>query len=197
MLVADFLGYYEEIIETYIARKNDRDGNRFGFVTFKNVKDARVLEHSMNGIKTRRFILKVNITKFAVENASILEVDDQPKNMPFDEPNRKTHMSQNFGPENNSIRHTGGRSFADLFKSEAPQNLHEVSPGKTIVISEDVRAFHYLHGRALVGRTVDLSTLTKMDKFLGDAGYAWEEIHYAGVLFLMLKFSNQEEATGL
>ncbi|MFS7953939.1 putative RNA recognition motif domain, nucleotide-binding alpha-beta plait domain superfamily [Helianthus anomalus] len=77
--VSEFLGYYGEIVGTYIARKNDRDGNRFGSVTFKNVKDAKNLESEMNGIKMGRYILKVNIAKFAAKNAGILEAAAQSK----------------------------------------------------------------------------------------------------------------------
>ncbi|MFS7923077.1 hypothetical protein Hanom_Chr03g00256561 [Helianthus anomalus] len=61
--------------------------------------------------------------------------------------------------------------------------IKEENIERTIKISEDVKAFHFLYGRALIGRTIDLSILTKMDRNLLEVGFGGMEIHYVGVGF--------------
>ncbi|KAM0023720.1 putative RNA recognition motif domain, nucleotide-binding alpha-beta plait domain superfamily [Helianthus debilis subsp. tardiflorus] len=118
--VSDFFGYYGKIVGTYIARKIDKQGNRFGFVSFANVQDAKDLENRMNGVKMGRCILKVNIAKFAAENVGLLNASVQPKtdsengrfrsdlNPPvFHHQDIKAGFARNL--------QEGGPSFADLF----------------------------------------------------------------------------------
>ena len=69
--VSDFLGYYGDVVGSYIARKRDKEGNRFGFITFKNVSNVRELEKRLNGVKMGKYRLKVNVAKFAVENVGL------------------------------------------------------------------------------------------------------------------------------
>ncbi|KAJ0594275.1 putative RNA recognition motif domain, nucleotide-binding alpha-beta plait domain superfamily [Helianthus annuus] len=195
--VADFLRIYGEIVGTYIARKNDKDGNRFGFVSFINVKDVRDLEMRMNGIKMGKCILRVNIAKFAAENAGVLEESEQHK--------KKDHrpsvkQSQSHVAGNSKFWHNGGISFADMLSKKGQGSgglsvCKEENTERTIKISEEVKAFHFLYGRALIGRTIDLSILTKMDRNLSEVGFGGMEIHYVGGLSLMLKFENEKEAS--
>ncbi|KAF5801973.1 putative RNA recognition motif domain, nucleotide-binding alpha-beta plait domain superfamily [Helianthus annuus] len=199
--VADFLGNYGEIVGSYIARKFNRDGNRFGFVMFKDVKDAKDLEYRLNGIKMGRFILKVNIAKFAVENAGLLEAVSQNIKKADSGISDKVHQHQSSGPDIHKFRQNGGISFADFFRGNgqglgSSQNHKVASKFKTIEVPEDVSAFHYVHGRALVGRMINLTLLTKMDRILKEEGLDGVEIHYVGGLSLMLKFKDQDSATG-
>ncbi|MFS8033572.1 putative RNA recognition motif domain, nucleotide-binding alpha-beta plait domain superfamily [Helianthus anomalus] len=200
--VKEFLGFYGDVVGTYIARKNDKEGNRFGFVTFKNVKNAKELEYKMNGVKMGRFILKVNIAKFVVENVGLKDNGEQTKTQVGNVNKGKEQQSMNRYPEANFNRQNVGCSYADLFKGNGRregdvtplQARNEFRTSSIIEVAEDMKAFHYLYGRALIGRTVDLNTLTKMDRFLLDEGFAGMEIHYVGGLSLMLKFRNNEEA---
>ncbi|KAJ0733596.1 putative RNA recognition motif domain, nucleotide-binding alpha-beta plait domain superfamily [Helianthus annuus] len=203
--VIEFLGYYGEIAGTYIARKNDKEGNRFGFVSFRNVKDAKELEHRMNGVKMGKFILKVNIAKFAAENVGILEDYAQTKKNSGIDKSRKEHEipeAQPLNQKNSNLKfmQNGGPSFADLFSGNKvahgeSSSSSMLSPDKILFIPDNIKAFHYHHGSALIGRSVDLNTLTKMDKILGEEGYVGVEIHYVGGISLLLRFKNHEESS--
>ncbi|KAJ0570912.1 putative RNA recognition motif domain, nucleotide-binding alpha-beta plait domain superfamily [Helianthus annuus] len=202
--VAEFLGFSGEIAGTYVARKNDKAGNRFGFVSFKNLKNAKELEQRMNGVKMGKFILKINIAKFASENAGFFEDEGISKTN-----NRKENIGkEHSNMENNHQKWPGGNdrvfqkeglSFAELFKgkgkdvgSSAPSN--EFPKGKTISIQEDVNALHFLHGSALIGRSVDINILNKMDRILWEEGFVGVAIHYVGGLSLLLSFKDHEAA---
>ncbi|PWA71898.1 nucleotide-binding alpha-beta plait domain-containing protein [Artemisia annua] len=73
--VKRFLADYGDIVGTYIARKRDKEGNRFGFVSFRRVRNAVELEKRLNGIKMGPCRLKVNIAKFAAENNGRREME--------------------------------------------------------------------------------------------------------------------------
>lgn len=49
--VSEFFGYYGEVVGSYIARKRDKEGNRFGFCSFRKVSNVLDLEKRMNGVK--------------------------------------------------------------------------------------------------------------------------------------------------
>ncbi|KAM0024583.1 hypothetical protein Hdeb2414_s0022g00617471 [Helianthus debilis subsp. tardiflorus] len=159
----------------------------------------------MNCVKMGKFILRVNIAKFATENAEILKEDETVKKNSGKQPWKQ----EPFIPAQQQFDHStgvnksvlnGGASFADLFR----EKVHETGGastslgddcGKTIWVSNDVKAFHYLHGTTLIGRTVDLMTLMKMDRILWEEGHEGIEIHYVGGLSLLLRFKGQEGAT--
>ncbi|KAJ0669111.1 hypothetical protein HanPI659440_Chr17g0697311 [Helianthus annuus] len=156
------------------------------------------MERRMNGVKMGRFILKINIAKFAIENNGIMDVDANHSTPAAPGGSETGNQFQHSRPDSNSFRQNGGRSFADLFKDKGKsidQNRSEVCSVKTINVPDDVRAFHYLYGRALVGRSVDLNSLTKMDRSLWEEGFNGVEIHYVGGLSLLLQFNEPGEAT--
>ncbi|KAJ0666024.1 putative RNA recognition motif domain, nucleotide-binding alpha-beta plait domain superfamily [Helianthus annuus] len=202
--VTEFLGHYGEVAGSYIARKNDKEGNRFGFVSFKNVKNAKELEYRMNGVKMGKFILKVNIAKFAVENAGLFEGGDPSlnKNRPVSmgrEHCQQDISQQKWAGENSRGFQKEGRSFVDLFKGKGTDNRgastsNDPCSGKSLTISEDVKAFQFLHGRALVGRTVNIDILNKLDRILWEGGFSGVVIHYVGGLSLLVSFKDNEAA---
>ncbi|MFS8002241.1 putative RNA recognition motif domain, nucleotide-binding alpha-beta plait domain superfamily [Helianthus anomalus] len=49
--VADFVNVFGEVSGVYIARKSDKEGRRFRFVSFKNVADVKEMERALNGTK--------------------------------------------------------------------------------------------------------------------------------------------------
>ncbi|XP_022031139.1 glycine-rich RNA-binding protein RZ1C-like [Helianthus annuus] len=53
-----------EIVWIYVARMRDSRGNRFGFISFNNVKDITEFEKNMHNTKMRDNRLKVNVAKF-------------------------------------------------------------------------------------------------------------------------------------
>ncbi|MFS8028753.1 putative RNA recognition motif domain, nucleotide-binding alpha-beta plait domain superfamily [Helianthus anomalus] len=47
--VADFVAGCGEVAGMYIARKKDKEGRRFGFLSLRNVKDAKATEKICGG----------------------------------------------------------------------------------------------------------------------------------------------------
>ncbi|KAJ0532450.1 putative RNA recognition motif domain, nucleotide-binding alpha-beta plait domain superfamily [Helianthus annuus] len=70
--LSSFLGVFGEIVGTYIARKTDKEGNRFGFMSFKDMRNIADLERNLLNVKMGGNKLKINIARFAVENADFL-----------------------------------------------------------------------------------------------------------------------------
>ncbi|KAL9996363.1 putative RNA recognition motif domain, nucleotide-binding alpha-beta plait domain superfamily [Helianthus debilis subsp. tardiflorus] len=60
---------FGSISDTYVAKKRDKGGSRFGFFSFNDVKDIQELEMMLGGVKMGEFKLKVNFARFAVENS--------------------------------------------------------------------------------------------------------------------------------
>ncbi|KAJ0700185.1 putative RNA recognition motif domain, nucleotide-binding alpha-beta plait domain superfamily [Helianthus annuus] len=58
-----------EISGTFVAKKRDKTGSRFGFVSFCNVHDCLDLEKKIRGIRMGEFKLKANVARFVVENS--------------------------------------------------------------------------------------------------------------------------------
>ncbi|KAJ0865687.1 putative RNA recognition motif domain, nucleotide-binding alpha-beta plait domain superfamily [Helianthus annuus] len=61
-------GVFGSIKGVYVARKRDKHGFRFGFVSFTGVKDMADLERSMQNVWMGNYKLFVNIAKFLIEN---------------------------------------------------------------------------------------------------------------------------------
>ncbi|MFS7945281.1 hypothetical protein Hanom_Chr06g00522391 [Helianthus anomalus] len=57
---------------SYVARKMDKLGNRFGFVSFKDARDKAKLERSLLKVKMGSNKLLSNIARFVVENTEYL-----------------------------------------------------------------------------------------------------------------------------
>ncbi|KAJ0523865.1 putative RNA recognition motif domain, nucleotide-binding alpha-beta plait domain superfamily [Helianthus annuus] len=49
--VADFFKVFGTVSEAYIARKPDKEGRKFGFISFYNVQDVKGMERAINGTK--------------------------------------------------------------------------------------------------------------------------------------------------
>ncbi|MFS7992281.1 putative nucleotide-binding alpha-beta plait domain superfamily, RNA-binding domain superfamily [Helianthus anomalus] len=59
---------FGDIAGAFIAKKKDKEGRKFGFVSFKGVIDAVGLEASMANMKLGGNKLSVNVARFAKEN---------------------------------------------------------------------------------------------------------------------------------
>ncbi|PWA88616.1 nucleotide-binding alpha-beta plait domain-containing protein [Artemisia annua] len=55
------------IFDIYIARKRNKEGKRFGFVSFLDVKDSKELLKVLSSVRLGDFKLKFNIARFVLE----------------------------------------------------------------------------------------------------------------------------------
>ncbi|KAI3675379.1 hypothetical protein L1987_84969 [Smallanthus sonchifolius] len=189
--VSCFLGDFGTVVGTYIARKRDKDGNMFGFVSFNQVSKVKELEQSLNGIKMGKNKLRINIAKFAIENEGLIEEEEA---LPRKEKAKPPSYFQK--PNAFSSCQKMGVSFAEMVKGKSVKMEGTSVQGsdlakKVIAVPDETNAFRFLHGKALIGRLVDLQTLTKLDVLLRSEGLFGMDIHYIGGLSLMLKFSEE------
>ncbi|GKU96029.1 hypothetical protein SLEP1_g9310 [Rubroshorea leprosula] len=58
---------FGRVFAIYSPQRKNREGRRFGFVRFLEVKDERELERRLNGIQVGNFTLKVNRPKYSLQ----------------------------------------------------------------------------------------------------------------------------------
>ncbi|KAJ0505328.1 putative RNA recognition motif domain, nucleotide-binding alpha-beta plait domain superfamily [Helianthus annuus] len=71
--LATFLGNHGEIAGSFIARERNKEGLKFGFMSFKGDRGWKEMERSMQGLKLGGFKLTINRAKFAIENEAVEE----------------------------------------------------------------------------------------------------------------------------
>ncbi|KAJ0431914.1 putative nucleotide-binding alpha-beta plait domain superfamily, RNA-binding domain superfamily [Helianthus annuus] len=179
---------FGEVSKSYVAKKRDKSGNRFGFIPFMSIRDWKELEKKINGVNMGGFKLKVNVARFAVENSG-LEREPERK-FPFEgEPMRKSRfVSQGVGSTNHdglkSFGHRDVRSYRDVVhpmttgigSSGSEKRVDKCRSKKVVEVSDAVRAFEELHWKAVVGRTADLDTLIYFDRLLRISKVNYEKI---------------------
>ncbi|MFS8034671.1 hypothetical protein Hanom_Chr17g01583891 [Helianthus anomalus] len=74
MVGNDLAGYvrvHAEIYDIHIARKRDKIGNRFGFVSLLDVKNTREMEKTLSNIRMGDYKLCFNVARFTLEDGEI------------------------------------------------------------------------------------------------------------------------------
>ncbi|KAJ0871292.1 putative RNA recognition motif domain, nucleotide-binding alpha-beta plait domain superfamily [Helianthus annuus] len=199
--VSEFVKVFGDVHGVYIARKKDKYGNRFGFISFKNVRDVKDMVRALNGTKMGDSKLRVNVAKFTVENSgrSDLLPQDKGKGIAKEPPGVANQTS---GRSHAFVNQGGGRLFSDLFKKEPARNgssadaLQEdyACSSKVVVVPDRTSAFKNCYGVSVVGRTVDLETLVDFDKLLRIAKIKVAKIQYLGGLSILITFLDEDSA---
>ncbi|KAJ0620622.1 hypothetical protein HanHA300_Chr00c0805g0814241 [Helianthus annuus] len=147
------------------------------------------MERAPNGTNMGSYKPRVNVAKFVAENWGLFGDARQEKENKSEVENeggaQKFHFkSQAF------VRQVGGKSFRDLFTNDGGKvdgsSSSVVFKGKTVDVLDGTAAFMELFGKALVGRCVDLATLTKLNYLLSDAGVREVSLSYLGVSTCLL-----------
>ncbi|KAJ0683365.1 putative RNA recognition motif domain, nucleotide-binding alpha-beta plait domain superfamily [Helianthus annuus] len=179
---------------TYVARKRDKHGNRFGFVTFSGVRNKQELLRDLAGVRMGDFKLRINVARFSLENSGLAAEKEGPVQ-------NKIPAEKQFGRGSFSVRDV--RSYKDVVGTSNHGNGHygaqvadSVSGSrvvdKVIVVPDRVEAFKDRHGLAVVGRAVNLETLVDIDKLLNIARISVVKVQYIGGLSLLLSFHDEE-----
>ncbi|KAJ0605570.1 putative RNA recognition motif domain, nucleotide-binding alpha-beta plait domain superfamily [Helianthus annuus] len=190
-----FFSVFGEVTGVYVARKRDKKGNKFCFVSFTGVKDPKELEGRLMGIKMGQSKLLVNVARFAVENSGFSgqKIDSHPKVVPS---NQNTSKVFNFRDQ---------RSYCDVLGKGKEQRDPVsfigvgciggggvVSKEKMVVVPDRVSAFKEVMGSAVFGRTTDLETLVDLDKLFRIAKVDVVRIQYLGGLSVIISFSDAD-----
>ncbi|MFS7916001.1 hypothetical protein Hanom_Chr02g00171941 [Helianthus anomalus] len=129
------------------------------------------MEKVLNGLKMGGYNLRVNIAKLAAENAGWWDED-------------ASGRKEGIKPDG-----TGQNSFGGV-------HLDHNKNGKGGWLKQGVSFKDILNkeGRAMVGRVVDLQTLSKMKDCFKEAGLSGNNIHYLGGLSLLVSFEDESDA---
>ncbi|KAJ0658189.1 putative RNA recognition motif domain, nucleotide-binding alpha-beta plait domain superfamily [Helianthus annuus] len=187
---------FGEVAGSYVAKKRDKHGSRFGFVTFSGVRDKQELLGILGKVKMGEFKLRINVARFALENSEV----GPEKEVPM-----KTVRppGQNFVGGTFAVR--DGRSFKEVVGTANVGNGFAGSSGvlpeagmsnveKVIIVPDRVEAFKGCQGLAVVGRAVDLETLVDIDRLLSIAKFVVANVQYLGGLSVLISFHEEESA---
>ncbi|KAJ0605208.1 putative RNA recognition motif domain, nucleotide-binding alpha-beta plait domain superfamily [Helianthus annuus] len=172
---------FGQIFDLYIARKRDRGGNRFGFVSLLDVKDKEeLLKKNLRSIRMGDGKLWFNIARFVLEDGEINTGRDIPA------PTKTGNSNVKHGVEPSGSRiETGDRSFKDMLV------------GKSITIDNHVSAFSTMHGRAIVVRMCNLEALKNIYVILNDICPGLGKVQYLGGLNMLISFEDSETAASV
>ncbi|KAM0006120.1 putative RNA recognition motif domain, nucleotide-binding alpha-beta plait domain superfamily [Helianthus debilis subsp. tardiflorus] len=192
--VADFVKVFGEVTGVYIARKLDKQGRRFGFVSFVNVPDVKDMERALNGTKMGGYKLVANLAKFAKENDGILGRKD--KGMDDNKKEPSAHVLGNKIHNQAFFKQGTGKLFSDLFRKDqyidGNKDNSNLEPSITIELADDTLAFKDPVGLALVGRCKDLKVLRNLNTILADYDTVGVSLSYLGGLDMLIKFEVEE-----
>lgn len=176
---------FGNIFDIYIARKRDKEGKRFGFVSLLDVKDRKELERVLSSIRLGDFRLKVNVARFVLEEG---EVNNRrffvPKNV-------AANISQEGPPKTNvyvprNVYASNSVSFKEAFVGTPKE--------KTLTVDDKVNAFETLHGRSIVVQVVSLEVLKNIRRILKEMGLAEGIINCMGGMVILVSFFSGEHA---
>ncbi|KAF5765496.1 putative RNA recognition motif domain, nucleotide-binding alpha-beta plait domain superfamily [Helianthus annuus] len=184
------------IYGTYVAKKRDKLGCRFGFVSFVDIKDRKDFVKSLSGVKLGENKLRINVARFAVENSG--EAGQPEIQNRYNKATGNTVGGKPFVLRDaRSYREVVGNSSGGIgaaWGQETKLSEAYQEPGKYVVVPDRTCAFNSLNGVALVGRTLDLETLVDFDKLLNIAKITVASIQYLGGLSLLISFHDKEAA---
>ncbi|PWA77842.1 nucleotide-binding alpha-beta plait domain-containing protein [Artemisia annua] len=173
-VLAEQVRPFGKIFGLYIARKRDKGGNRFGFISMLDVKDKGDLLKSLRNIRLGEYKLWFSIAKFVLEDGEI---------------NTRQETMRNHN------RAEGFRTDPRIYPFVAEERSFKDSlVGTKIDVDIRVHAFSSLHGRALVAKMVDLQGLKNIKVILRDLGPGTGKVHYLGGLDVLLSFEDSEVA---
>ncbi|KAJ0742561.1 putative RNA recognition motif domain, nucleotide-binding alpha-beta plait domain superfamily [Helianthus annuus] len=192
--LASTLKDFGDIAESSIVRKRNKEGLKFGFVSFRGVKDWKELEKSMRGLKLGKHTLKINLAKFAKENGSVETGRFVAGSGPTD---KRKEVDTNF--KRNDAFTRQGCSFSNVLMKDmedVKRKEDEVEPKEKVInVHKETSAFFDLQGRAVVGRAKDFGCLVSMKGNLSKAGIYGYKLYFLGGMNMMLAFEDEIDAT--
>ncbi|XP_035830121.1 uncharacterized protein LOC110945003 [Helianthus annuus] len=187
-----FLEIYGEIEGIYVARKRNKMGQRFAFVSFAKVIDKYDLEKNLRKTKIGDNKLFVSIAKF-VDGESVgsdyknaKQTDNRkeiPKNIEKNDQEIKLTMEQG-----GSV-HGIGTSFRDILTKNV-----SIKDADMIALAPNINAFNQWHDKTIVGRVLDFQKLVSLRRWLREKELRNIKIKYIGGTSVLLVFDSVNEA---
>ncbi|MFS7939157.1 putative RNA recognition motif domain, nucleotide-binding alpha-beta plait domain superfamily [Helianthus anomalus] len=187
----EVFGTFGMLEGSYIARKLDRWGKRFAFLSFRDVIDAKRMEGEMGDVWMGSY-------KFFVVSARFVDGETRFKDKP--DPKGKSIMKENATHENpkvgssTNIPVNSNISRPSRFDSGGGTTfLDSVLNKNTVVVinvDDNVRGFSVWNGLSLMGKVVDFKALTSLKGCLNSGGWGSVDIKYASGYVVLLVFKS-------
>ncbi|KAJ0754885.1 putative nucleotide-binding alpha-beta plait domain superfamily, RNA-binding domain superfamily [Helianthus annuus] len=178
--LATVLKDYGDLSGTYIARKRNKEGLKFGSVSFRGVLDWKEMENKMKGNKLGKNTLKINLASFAKENGPV-EIGGHTNGYgPVTD--RREGQSVLKYPLNFT---RPGYSYSIALNSEKLK----VPVDEEITVNAGVKAFESRLHRSVLARCRDFNTLVSVKQLLMTAGIMDVDLQYVGGFNMLLVFS--------
>ncbi|MFS7931781.1 putative nucleotide-binding alpha-beta plait domain superfamily, RNA-binding domain superfamily [Helianthus anomalus] len=127
--------------------KRNKEGLKFGFVSFKGVKDWRELEVRLQGLKLGESKLIINRARFARENGQAEENLVPPAS---NRPSFPVDVGPNLHPRTDAFT-SNGRSYSSVLMKNGvhrPPAVEAVDLPKDVIVHNVTSAFFDLQGRS-------------------------------------------------
>ncbi|KAJ0805473.1 putative RNA recognition motif domain, nucleotide-binding alpha-beta plait domain superfamily [Helianthus annuus] len=178
---------FGDINGTYIARKYDKLGKRFGFVSFRNVKDPLGLEKELKDVWIGSYKLFIVLARFV--DGEKVSWKEEKQWVPVNE--KKVEKNVNEKTNVVDVDQSGPTtvnqySFDTLLDKDPGQRLMEVA------IESNVQGSLQWKGLGLLSRARCLRDLTSLRVWLSSIGMLKVGIRYVGGLWVVLVFEDQE-----
>ncbi|KAF5821491.1 putative RNA recognition motif domain, nucleotide-binding alpha-beta plait domain superfamily [Helianthus annuus] len=192
--IGDFFSSFREVVGVYVARKRDKEGNRFGFISFSGARNKSDLVESLKSVRMGNYKLRTNIARFSLENFADSRSKEYGPKEYGPRPCQGVGNSQLFGGQPRPTRPVAanplGLAYRDILVGSSKNIMLEE---KVVEVSSFVKPLDSWFGRSVIVRTTDLPTLVKMDKLLEKSVGSNTRLKYVGGLYLLLVFDSKEE----
>ncbi|KAM0062150.1 putative RNA recognition motif domain, nucleotide-binding alpha-beta plait domain superfamily [Helianthus debilis subsp. tardiflorus] len=183
----DVLKTFGSIQGTYIARKFDKLGKRFGFVSFANVRDPISLEKDLKDVWMGSYKLYIVLARF-VDGERVSGKEDK-QWVPVNKENNDKVAEETVNVVINnpkSSSSSGGRSFRDTLLGK-----DGAEPTEEVRLEDDFIGVARWNGLGLLGDLKDLQSLTSLKEWLGSVRLDKVGIRYVGGLSVILVFEDK------
>ncbi|KAJ0789759.1 putative RNA recognition motif domain, nucleotide-binding alpha-beta plait domain superfamily [Helianthus annuus] len=183
---------FGEIAGTFLAKKKDKEGRTFGFVSFRGVRDMEELKINLSKVKLGGNKLLVNVSLFAKENGNLKpsgQFGGRAKGTGEGLPRPQGVFSKGFGAQHVKK----GVSFLDILTNRTYADNEE----DVLVVDPAIFSLSNLSGKALGGRASGVYELRFVKSNMLLAGYAGAGIQYLGGLSVLISFDDGDLAKKL
>ncbi|KAF5759012.1 putative RNA recognition motif domain, nucleotide-binding alpha-beta plait domain superfamily [Helianthus annuus] len=178
---------FGDLSGAFIAKKKDKEGRIFGFISFRGVRDLDEFKRSVSNVKLEGNKLLVNVALFAKENANVKPVvanGGGAKSMGSGSGRTQEGAHQVRGSQ--AVKN--GASFLDILTNRSRVS----SDDDVLVVDPAISSLSGFSGRAVVGRSLGLLELRSIKSSLALAGYVGASVQYLGGLSVFVSFENED-----
>ncbi|KAJ0771023.1 putative RNA recognition motif domain, nucleotide-binding alpha-beta plait domain superfamily [Helianthus annuus] len=182
--LADAFRRFRDIAGAFIAKKKDKEGRVFGFVSFKGVRDLDELKRNLLNVKLGGNKLVINVAFFARENGNnkLAFVGNHVGGLPAGTGNGCFPGACSKEKVSNPVKK--GVSFLDILTSKS----HVASEEDDLVIDPSTFSLSKLVDKAVTGRALGFKELRFLRSSLMLAGYNEASLQYLGGLSVLISF---------